>query len=74
MRFDKNMSRAGFTTIKLSFSSLQKLFSFLFKEKISTLSPLHSAIRQVLMQSKNGHFFGCSNYPKCKYTENVANV
>ncbi|WP_429666733.1 topoisomerase DNA-binding C4 zinc finger domain-containing protein [Bacillus gobiensis] len=26
------------------------------------------------MQSKNGHFFGCSNYPKCKYTENVANV
>ncbi|MFC0166219.1 MULTISPECIES: topoisomerase DNA-binding C4 zinc finger domain-containing protein [Bacillus] len=28
----------------------------------------------MLRQSKNGQFIGCSNYPTCKYTENVANV
>lgn len=25
----------------------------------------------VVRQSNNGQFFGCSNYPKCKYTENI---
>ena len=27
--------------------------------------------RLVLRQSKYGQFYGCSNYPKCKYTKNI---
>ena len=23
---------------------------------------------------KNGQFYGCSNYPKCRYTKNIDNI
>ena len=25
-------------------------------------------------KGKNGYFYGCSNYPKCRYTKNIENV
>ena len=42
-----------------------------YNQKIDNLICPSCGARLVIRESKYGKFYGCSNYPKCKFTKNM---